>query len=119
MELVINGNTYEFKAGFGFINRVNKKMSITQSGIKVDVGLSYLIGQLMVGDIFALKDALLAMNQDQKPKLTEVMLTEYLESEDTDIDALFEEVMDFFEKSNCTKKTVQNVKNETGNNNDK
>lgn len=114
MELVldIKGTKYTFKAGFKFMRKADKRDSIKDSnGKEVYMGLTYLIAQIMDENIDALHDALLLMNEGQTPKLTADVLESYLEDE-ADIDELFKEVLDFFEKSNCTKKTVRKLKEE-------
>lgn len=112
MELEMNGKTYQFKAGMKFIQKANKKQFIINEGIRVDVGLTLMIGNIMEGDVMALCDALLLMNEGMDPRVTENTIDEYLEDEDTDIETLFEKVIDFFKMSNCTKKTVQKLEEE-------
>lgn len=109
MELVIGDKTYQFKAGIGFMTQANKTQAVVNEGIRVEVGLQFMIGNIMEGDVLALRDALVMMAEGS-PKATVQIINSYIEDESTDIDALFEQVLDFFEKSNCTKKTVQKLR---------
>ena len=111
MELTINDKVYSFKAGIGFMTKANKTQFVVNEGIRVDVGLTFMLGNIMDGDVLALRDALVLM-ADGNPKATESVINGYIEDENTDIDALFEQVLTFFESANCTKKTVQKLKAE-------
>lgn len=108
MELTINDEVYSFKAGIEFMTKANKTQVVVNEGIRVEVGLSFLIGNIMEGDVLALRDALVMMSTGS-PRATESIINSYLEDENTDIDALFEQVMDFFKNANCTKKTVHKL----------
>jgi len=111
MELTIKDKVYSFKAGIGFMTKANKTQFMVNEGIRVDVGLQLMVGGIMDGDVLALRDALVLM-ADGNPKATESIINGYLEDESTDIDALFEQVIDFFKTSNCTKKTVHKLEEE-------
>ena len=112
MELEMNGKTYSFKAGLKFMQKANKTQFVVHEGIRVDVGLAMMIGNIVEGDVMALRDALVLMNEGMTPRATEAIINEYIEDENTDIESLFEKVIDFFKMSNCTKKTVQKVEEE-------
>lgn len=109
MQLVINDKTYDFKAGFGFIRRANKRTVVEASGIKKEVGLNMLITEILQGDIIALADALDLMNEGLVPRLEKNTLESYLESLEN-LDDLFDMVIDFFTKSNCTARALQECK---------
>ena len=110
MELMINGVTYIFKAGIGFMYAADKTyVTKDDNGREVKQGLSYMIAEIMDGNIETLVKALYMMNEGQSPRLKKSDIEDYIEDESTDIDELFKEVLDFFEKSNCTKKTVQKL----------
>ena len=42
-------------------------------------------------------------NKTETPRISKNEIMAYIESEDTDIDGLFAEVLDFLSKANCTK----------------
>ncbi len=95
MELTIKDKVYSFKAGIGFMTKANKTQFMVNEGIRVDVGLQLMVGGIMDGDVLALRDALVLMAEGN-PKARESIINGYLEDESTDIDALFEQVIDFF-----------------------
>lgn len=109
MQLVINDKTYNFKAGFGFIRRANKRTVVEASGIKKEVGLNMLITEILQGDVIALADALDLMNEGLVPRLEKGELETYLESLE-DLEDLFRRVTDFFMLSNCTARTLKECK---------
>lgn len=109
LELTINGTVYQFKFGMGFMRTINKKIGKPVDGlpdVKENVGLQYYVSELLVGDTEALEMILDAANNGMKPRVTTQLLDEYIDDEDTDIDDLFKEVIDFLKKGNATKKTV-------------
>lgn len=112
-ELTIKGNVYQFHFGMGFMREMNKKIGTTVDGlpdVKKNIGLQYTIAGIMDGDVEALLDILNTANKGQSPRVTMALLDEYIDDPDTDLDGLFEEVLDFLEKTNATKKTVEALK---------
>lgn len=110
MELTIKGQVYQFNAGMGFVRKVEKLVQVPMKGVPEkmqDTGLSYMVGSLVDGNPDALVDILYYMNEGQEPRITKEKLDEYLEDSETDIDALYEKVIDFLSNANCTKKKVQ------------
>lgn len=107
MELVINDETYTFKAGFGFLHEINKTVAVDVDGVKKkkEIGLTYCVLNMLEGDVDALVECLLALNVGQKPRVQKSMLEAYIE-EVEDIDKLFDEVIDFLSKANVSKKVV-------------
>lgn len=105
MELTINGQVYQFKFGFGFIKEINKQVSNKgANGIQQEVGFETALAGMLDGDIQALTNILTVANKGQDPRVTESLLESYIEDPNTDIDALFDEVLDFLKKSNVSKK---------------
>lgn len=108
-ELTIKDKVYGFNFGMGFMREINKKVSTPVDGlpdVKKNIGLQYMIAGLIDGDLEALVDILLAANKGQNPRLTAEAIEAYIDDENTDIDALFAEVLDFLRNANATKKTV-------------
>ncbi len=110
----INGNEYELSFGMGFVREINKRVVIKQeNGVEAKQGLSYAIAGIIDGDIEQLAQVLIAA-ANGKLKMKDI--DEHLENPDTDIDALFDTVMDFFKRSNCTgrqtKKLLEIVENQ-------
>ena len=112
-ELTINDTVYPFRFGMGFLREINKRVEMTydeDTGAKRNIGLYYTIIDLMDGVLETLEDVLLAANQGEQPRLQRTALDAYLEDENTDVDQLFADVLDFFERANCTKNTLTKVR---------
>lgn len=113
MELTINGQVYQFNFGMGFLRDANKTVSEKINNAtdkKKDVGATYMIAGIIDGDPEDLVNALDLANKGQSPRVTRALLDSYVESTDTDIDQLFEDVLDFLERANVTKKIVERLK---------
>lgn len=112
-ELEIKGARHPFNFGMGFLRNVDKKVQIPVEGaphLKQDVGLRNIIGRLLDGDVKALVEVLYEANYKLEPKVTCDMLDEHIDDPNTDIDKLFDTVLDFLEQSNATRKTMQEMK---------
>lgn len=106
-ELTIEGQVYGFKFGLGFMREINKKVVKNVEGVKQELGLQMAIAGIIDGDAGDLIDVLNIANKTEKPRVTQAQLDAYIESEDTDIDRLFDEVLDFLKRSNVTKKKTE------------
>jgi hypothetical protein len=112
-ELTIKEKVYPFNFGMGFLREINKKVDIPVNGlpgVKENVGLRYMVGLLMANDPEALVDVLDAANKGLSPRVTRADLDFHIDSEETDIDALFRDVLDFLEKANATKKATKDLR---------
>lgn len=109
-EITIKGVVYQFHFGMGFMREINKtisrKLNDSMPDVKKNIGLQYKIGGLMDGDLEVLVEVLEIANKGQNPRVTRALLDAHIDDPETDIDALFAEVLDFLESSNATKKTV-------------
>ena len=109
MELTINGQVFEFHFGMGFMREINKKVGTPVDGlpdVKKNIGLQYMVACLIDGDMEALSEILIAANKGKTPRVTAALIDSYIDEETTDVDALFDEVLDFLKKANATKKIV-------------
>lgn len=106
MKLTINEKEYNFKFGIGFVNELDKKANISQNGTKFGLGLETLTAKLKTWDVLALADALILANQTEDPKISLRELDEYIENPETDIEQLFEDVIEGLKKSNVTRNKV-------------
>lgn len=79
------------------------------NGTQQNIGFQTAVGGILDGDAQALEDVLLLANKGQEPRLTADVLEEYIEDEETDVDALFDGVIDFLKKSNVSKKKTLNL----------
>lgn len=108
-ELTINGQVYAFNFGMGFMREINKKIGVPVDGlpdVKKNMGLQYTVAGIIDGDVEALVDALDVANKGNTPRVTKALLDSYIDDTETDIDKLFEDVLDFLKHANATKKTV-------------
>lgn len=112
LELTIDGTVFEFNFGMGFMREINKKVSTPVDGLKdvnKNIGLQYTVASVIDGDVEALVDLLDAANKGHSPRVTRALLDAYIDDESTDIDGLFESVIDFLKSANATKKTVMQL----------
>ena len=110
MELQIKGQVYQFKFGFGFMREIDKQQIVkAPNGTQQNIGFQMAVGGILDGDAQALEDVLLLANKGQEPRLTADVLEEYIEDEETEVDALFDGVIDFLKKSNVSKKKTLNL----------
>jgi hypothetical protein len=110
LELTINNQVYQFNFGMGFMREINKKVGVPVDGlpnVTKNIGLQYTVAGIIDGDVEALVDALDVANKGMTPRATKALLDAHIDDMDTDIDALFKEVLDFLENANATKKTVK------------
>jgi hypothetical protein len=113
-ELIINNVVYQFHFGMGFMREINKKIGTPVDGlpdVKKNIGLQYYIAGIIDNDLEALVTVLEVANKNQKPRITPAVLDSYIDDPDTDIDKLFESVLDFLKNANATRKTVANLLN--------
>lgn len=108
-ELTINNTVYQFNFGFGFLRDINKTYKSVDEKTKQEreLGLQYNIASLVDGDVEAIVTILDIANKGCDPRITRQDIEKYIEDENTNIDDLFDTVMDFLSKANCTKKEVQ------------
>jgi hypothetical protein len=111
-ELTIGENVYQFNFGMGFLRDINKKIDIPVDGlpgVRENVGLRYAVGMLLANDLETLVEVLFTANMGFKPRVTPEKLDAYIDDADTDVDALFAEVLHFLKNANATKKTVTDL----------
>lgn len=111
-ELTINNTVYQFNFGMGFMREIDPTITKPIDGIKGKVqnlGLQYAIAGIIDGDVTTLADVLLRANKGFTPRLTQAEIESHIENENTDIDALFDDVLVFLKTANVTKKTAQTL----------
>ncbi len=112
MELTIQGAVYQFSFGIGFLHEINKTVTANidgTNGTKRNMGLSYAVASLLDGDVEKLVEVLDLANKNQNPRLMRSAIESYIEDENTDIDDLFKQVLDFLAQSNATKKMTKRL----------
>lgn len=112
-ELVINGKTYEFNFGMGFIRQIDPKHTQTVRGVTQNIGLIVEMAKIIDGDLIALYECLRMANKGFTPRLEQADFDKWIEDEDTDIDEVFNKVQSFFANSNCCKKVYQKLTQNT------
>lgn len=108
----INGVAYPVRFGMNFVREINKRVTIPVEGWggkEENVGLRYYIAQVLDGNLEALQQVIFVANKTEAPKLNVTTINEWFEDEETDIDSVFEMVMDFLSKANCTKRVCRQV----------
>ena len=111
-ELEMNGQVYQFKFGMGFLREVNKMTTIPVEkipGKEMNIGMQYAFGELLDGNVETLCDILYIANKGQNPRLKKEDIDTYIEDENTNIDDVFKQVIDFLKSANATKKITAEV----------
>jgi len=110
-ELTIKDTVYQLNFGFGFRREIDPR--VTQKtdlqGKVANLGVQQLIAGVMDGDPDDIITAIEVGNKGCEPRITRKELEPYLEDEETDLDDLIEKLLSFFERANCTKKTLQRL----------
>ena len=109
MELTINNTVFKFRFGMGFFCYINKRVTVPVDGlkdVKQNIGLRYYISGILDNDVESLVEVLDIANKTESPRLTKAALDSYIESDDTDVDELFGQVIDFLKSANATRKTT-------------
>ena len=109
MELTINGSVYQFSFNIGFLRNINKTITVDvdgMDGVKRNVGLRYSVGLLLDGDLETLVDVLDLANKGQNPRLTKKAIEEFIDNTDTDVDEVFDSVIEGLKQANATKKAT-------------
>lgn len=108
-ELDMGGKVLQLNFGMGFLRRINATASIPvdgMPGVKENVGLRYAVGNLYEGNVETLTEVLYIANEGCDPRVTKKEIDELIDDKETDIDAVFEEVLGFLKTSNSTKKAT-------------
>ena len=111
-ELTINEKVYQFNFGIGFRRELDPKITRKIDGVsgKVEhLGVQFAIAGVMDGDIEDIINVLDTANKGFEPRVTRKEIEAYLENPETDLDALCEKLLGFFENANATKKTVARI----------
>lgn len=109
MELTINGQVFKFNFGMGFLREINKTAKVHSGDVDKNVGFRYAVAGIIDRDPETLVDVLYTANSGQDPRVTKPLLDSYIDNENTDIEELFDTVMDFFGKTNATKSLTKKV----------
>lgn len=106
MTFNIGGKDCTFKFGFGFMKEINKTDKVKENGIEKEVGMRTAIAGIIDGDVSDLAKVLFYGSRTEEVQPTMKEIEAFIEDENTDIEAVFETVLDFLKKANVTKKTT-------------
>lgn len=110
MQLEINGTTFEFRFGIGFMKEIQSRYKEMASiSVAIPNGFKYVVASMLDGHIEDLFDILYTANKTEKPRITEKALMEYLEDESTDIESLIQEVKSFLLQANASKNLMNQI----------
>lgn len=110
MELTIKDKTYPFRFGIAFMRDINTLDSIkSPTGIEQPAGFAVKAAGVIDGNLIDLCDMLIIANKTENPKISRAVLEDYLDDEDTDIDAVFKETVDFLSKANACKTQLKRL----------
>jgi hypothetical protein len=111
--LEINGTQYPINFGIGFLKTINRQKQTqvaNMDGVKKNIGLLYSVASIMDGDVEELINVILLGNQTEQPRLERKTLETYIDDPETDIDGLFDTVMDFLSSANACKRVIRELK---------
>lgn len=105
-ELTIKDKVYPFRFGIGFLREIEKtKVQKLEDGSTANVGLQYAVAALIDEDPLQVIEILdIANKTETANRVKKKDLEAYIEDENTDFEAMCKEILDFFAKSNATKK---------------
>lgn len=104
-ELTIKNEVYPFNFGIGFVRDISKtKQTRNEDGVIVDIGLQYAVASLVDEDPLDVIEILALANKTEKPRINKKDLEDYIQDEDTDLEGLCKEILDFFTSHNATRK---------------
>jgi hypothetical protein len=108
-ELTINEQVYQFRFGIGFFKEINKTAVRKSDGMTMEQGFQLAVAKMLDGDLTGLVDILDYGNKNQNPRLTRKAIEDYLD-ECEDVEELVNQVLDFLEKSNSTKRITKDLR---------
>lgn len=111
-ELTINEVVYQFNFGMGFMRAINKTVTQPVDGMKdvrENIGLRFSVIYLLAKDVETLVNVLITANTGMSPRVTAAALDAYIDDPNTDIEKLFDDVLDFLKNANATKSATMAV----------
>lgn len=108
----IDGKIRNFKFGIGFVRDIDKtKMTKGDDGEQHKMGLTYAIAGLIDQDFEKLIDCLMYGNKygGDSEKLSRAQIETWLDSDETTLERECNDLLDFFENANFTKKKTKEL----------
>lgn len=111
-ELMIKDQVFEFEFGMRFLRDLdNTIVKKDGNGVAIKYGYLYSFAGLLDHDLESLIEVLKIANKGHNPRITDALLYDFIDDESTDLNEVFDKVMDFLKSQNATKgKTEQVVK---------
>ena len=110
MELTINGEVYKFKFGIKFLKTINDTQKLkAPDGSLQPAGFAYKAAGLMDGNILDLIDVLTIANHTEDKRITSEVLETYLDDENTNVDLIFQDTINFLSQSNACKTRMKSL----------
>ncbi|MDT2511676.1 tail assembly chaperone [Enterococcus avium] len=107
MEQTINGKDYKFIFGFGFIQELNRRYSVTEQGMTVKMGLDNVLLNFFNKDVETLIEILKVANLTESPKVSVNDLASLVE--EIGSEKLFDIVLEELKKSEFTKSKTEKM----------
>ena len=114
-ELTINDNEYKFNFGFGFMKDTNKRhkeqaQKLLGDNARKNSGVWIALSNVFYDDdVEELVALLIDANKGFEPRISEKILTEYLDDDTNDIEEMLDTVKKSLLKSNSCKKEMKRV----------
>ena len=112
-DIEVDGTSYPLKFGMAFLRSMDNRVLAPiegSAGQTKGIGFRQAVVDLIDSRPDTLVEVIYTANKTEKPKMNKHDLEAYLEDDDTDIDALFEQVLDFLEGSNVTRRATTEVR---------
>jgi hypothetical protein len=115
MEIKINDKDYELNFGVKFVRILDKKMPIkvNMRGAgeqSFGMAMARVVPALKTYDTAVLSDVIYAALWKAKPRPSQDDVDDFIDDENTDIEKLFDDVIDTMSKSNSVKLATKNLK---------
>lgn len=111
-ELTMENQVVPFNFGMGFLREMNKKVAVPVDGLRgvaKGVGYRYYLANMLEGDVESLVEILDTANKGCDPRVSKDAIDKFVDDEGTNIDDVFEKVLDFLKTANATRKVTLEV----------
>lgn len=110
MTLTINGKEYKIHAGLDFIAALDRKHSISQSGVTFGIGVTTVAAQLEAGNPLILLDVIQAgtITEKNPPVLQEIK--DYIENDVEDVEVLMKDFLSLLETAPMTRGVMKRLR---------
>lgn len=110
MKIKVGNKNYELNFGIGFVRELDQRNGVGAKGVKFGMGLTKTLYGMRVYDPACLSDILYSATWADSTRPMPQAVDRMLESENTDIEKLFDDVTAELSKANAVKLAVKNMK---------